>query len=114
MAKNKKKRKDVVYSTNPDFDYSYDEHEEDETLSPSDQHLYVYHDRKQRKGKTVTIVEGFVGSREDVNILSKELKSTCGVGGSVKDNLIIIQGENRDKVVSKLLNMNYRVTKKGG
>ena len=48
MGKNKKKRKDVVYSTNPDFDYSYDEHEEDETLSPSDQHLYVYHDRKQR------------------------------------------------------------------
>ena len=110
----KKKRKDVVYSTNPEFEYSFNEDMEEETLLPSDQHLYVYHDRKQRKGKTVTIVEGFVGAKEDINDLSKQLKSSCGVGGSVKDGLIIIQGEIRDKVISLLEKLAYKVTGKGG
>ena len=114
MGKNKKKRKDVVYSTNPDFDYSYDEDVEEETLSPEEQHLYVYHDRKQRKGKTVTIVEGFIGSKENLNELSKKLKSACGVGGSVKEGQIIIQGEIREKVMLFLEKLAYRVTKKGG
>ena len=110
----KKKRKDVVYSTNPEFEYSFNEEMEEETLLPSDQHLYVYHDRKQRKGKTVTIVEGFVGAKEDLNELSKQLKSSCGVGGSVKEGLIIIQGEIRDKVISLLEKLAYKVTGKGG
>jgi len=110
----KKKRKDVVYSTNPEFEYSFNEEMEEETSLPSDQHLYVYHDRKQRKGKTVTIVEGFVGTKEDLNELSKQLKSSCGVGGSVKEGLIIIQGEIRDKVISLLEKQAYKVTRKGG
>jgi len=114
MEKNKKNRKDVVYSTNPDYDYNYEDDQEDETLMPEEQHLYVYYDRKQRKGKTVTIIEGFIGSKEDIYNLSRQLKSVCGVGGSVKDRLIIIQGEIREKVILYLEKLGFKVTKKGG
>jgi len=114
MGKNKKKRKNVVYSTDPDFEYNFDDDNEEETLLPQDQHLYVFHDKKQRKGKTVTIIEGFVGSKDDLNELSKKLKVSCGVGGSVKEGIIIIQGEIRDKIVLVLQKSFYKVTKKGG
>ena len=78
----KKKRKDVVYSTNPEFEYSFNEEMEEETSLPSDQHLYVYHDRKQRKGKTVTIVES--QSVICPNLLFPQSKDICvdiGPGG---------------------------------
>ena len=114
MGKNKKKRSDVVYSTDPGFDYSHDGASEEETLLPKDQSLYVFHDRKQRKGKTVTVVEGFVGSKEDLNDLSKKIKAACGVGGSVKEGVILIQGEIREKVAILLEKESYRVTRKGG
>ncbi|UTW67192.1 translation initiation factor [bacterium SCSIO 12643] len=113
MAK-KKKRVDVVYSTNPDYGYSYDEDEEMETLAPEEQTLRVLIDRKQRKGKSVTIVEGFIGSSEDLKDLGKALKSKCGVGGSVKDGEIIIQGEVRDKVMELLKKDGYNVKRVGG
>jgi translation initiation factor 1 len=113
MAK-KKKRVDVVYSTNPNYGYSLDDDNEEETLSPQDQSLRVLIDRKQRKGKSVTIVEGFIGSTDDLKDLGKMLKSKCGVGGSVKEGEIIIQGEVRDKVMDLLKNDGYKVKRVGG
>jgi len=114
MGKNKKSRTDIVFSTDPNYEYQFENSNEYDTLSPENQHLYVFHDRKHRKGKTVTIVEGFVGTISDLNELSKKLKAACGVGGSVKDGLILIQGEIREKVVSVLERNSYKVTKWGG
>ncbi len=113
MAK-KKKRVDVVYSTNPNFGYDFDSDEDQETLSPNEQNLRVLLDRKQRKGKSVTLVEGFVGSADDLKELGKMLKSKCGVGGSAKDGEIIIQGEVRDKVMDLLKAEGYNVKRVGG
>ncbi len=110
----KKKRKDIVYSTNQDFNYDYDDEVEQETISKQEQLLYVSIDRKQRKGKAVTLVEGFVGVNEDLKALGKILKSKCGVGGAVKGGEIIIQGELKDKVFDLLIKEGYRAKKKGG
>ncbi len=110
----KKNRKNVVYSTNPDFQYDYDEDQQEETLDPEDQLLYVSIDRKQRGGKEVTLVEGFVGSNDDLKDLGKLLKSKCGVGGAVKDGNIMVQGKFKDKVADLLEKEGYRVKKKGG
>lgn len=110
----KKKKVNIVYSTNPDFNFDFDEDEQEETLSPNEQSLYVSIDRKQRKGKEVTLVEGFVGDPEDLKALGKMLKSKCGVGGSVKDGEILIQGNVRDKVYNLLVKEGYSVKKKGG
>ena len=105
----RKGRVNVVYSTNPDFQYEYDAEEEVETLAPGKQNLRVQLDSHQRKGKTVTLVQGFVGSEEDLKELAKLLKSKCGVGGSVKENEIVIQGELKEKVMSVLREKGYRV-----
>lgn len=113
MGKNKNK-KNVVYSTNPDFEYEYDGEDEVETLPPADQLLYVSIDRKQRGGKSVVLVEGFVGTEEDLKDLGKLLKSKCGVGGSVKDGEITVQGDNRDKVIEILEKEGYNTKRKGG
>jgi len=114
MAKQKKEKINVVYSTNPDFNFQFDEEEEIETLSKAQQLLYVSIDRKQRGGKEVTLVEGFVGKEDDLKELGKLLKSKCGVGGTVKDNEILIQGNFRDKVFDLLTKEGYKVKKKGG
>ena len=113
MGKNKNK-KNVVYSTNPDYDYEYDGEEEVETLPPSEQLLYVSIDRKQRGGKSVVLVEGFVGTEEDLKDLGKLLKQKCGVGGSAKDGEITIQGDKRDKVIALLEKEGYGTKRKGG
>lgn len=110
----KKKRENIVYSTNPNFSYDYEEEEEAETLEPGDQLLYVSIDRKQRGGKEVTMVEGFVGAQEDLNDLAKFLKSKCGVGGNAKDGIILVQGAFKDKVADLLIGKGYKVKKKGG
>lgn len=110
----KKNRKNVVYSTNPDFQYDYDDKVEEETLDPHDQNLYVSLDRKQRAGKEVTLIEGFVGTSEDLKDLEKYLKSKCGTGGSVKDGEILIQGNFKDKIYDILVADGYSVKKKGG
>ncbi len=110
----KKNRKHIVYSTNPDFEYDYNEDDELETKDPQDQLLYVSIDRKNRGGKEVTLIEGFVGSTEDMKDLAKLLKSKCGVGGGVKSSEILIQGNFRDKVVQILSDLGYGVKKKGG
>lgn len=113
MAK-KKKRVDVVYSTNPNYGYDFDNDSVEETLEPNAQNLRVLIDRKQRKGKSVTLVEGFVGTEDDLKALGKMLKSKCGVGGSVKDGDILIQGEVRDKVMGLLKDTGYNVKRVGG
>lgn len=112
---NKRKgRIDVVYSTNPDFDYSIDEDEIQETLPPSDQKLYISLDRKNRKGKVVTLIEGFIGKEEDLKKLGKELKSLCGSGGTVKDGEVLLQGDFISKVILSFQKKGYKVKKKGG
>ncbi|MFZ9027839.1 MAG: translation initiation factor [Crocinitomicaceae bacterium] len=110
----KKNKKYIVYSTNPDFEFEYDEDQSEETRDPEDQNLYVSIDRKKRAGKEVTLVEGFVGTDEDLKDLGKILKSKCGVGGTAKDGEILIQGSFKDKVADILSGMGYNVKKKGG
>ena len=102
MAKRKKDRINVVYSTNPDFNYESNEQEEQSTLEPKEQKLKVLLDKKQRAGKSVTLIKGFIGQKEDLEELGKLLKSKCGVGGTVKDQEILIQGDFRDKIVQIL------------
>lgn len=106
--------KHIVYSTNPDFSFEFEEEASAETLPPSAQRLYVSHDRKQRGGKEVTLVEGFVGAEDDLKELGKILKNKCGVGGSVKDGVVLIQGAFRDKIYTILEAEGYQVKKKGG
>lgn len=107
----RKKRVGVVYSTNPDFEYSDNSLEEVETLPKNQQKLRLNMERAGRGGKTVTLVKGFVGSDEDINALCKLLKQKCGVGGSVKDGIIIIQGDHRQRLVEILKKENYTQTK---
>ena len=110
----KNKGNGVVFSTNPDFSFENDEENEQETLAPNQQKLYVSIDRKQRGGKEVTLVEGFLGSEDDCKDLGKTLKSKCGVGGSVKDFDILVQGKVKDKVYDLLVSLGYTQTKKKG
>jgi translation initiation factor 1 len=110
----KKNRKGVVYSTNPDYDYNHFEDEVDETLPPQQQKLKVMIDRKRRKGKEVTLVTGFIGTADDLKDLGKTLKTKCGVGGSVKDGEIIIQGNHKEKALKLLLDMGYKAKPVGG
>ncbi|MFN5418015.1 MAG: translation initiation factor [Flavobacteriia bacterium] len=114
MSKKNKNLVNVVYSTNPNFQYEQEEQEEQETLPNQQQKLYVSIDKKQRAGKEVTLIEGFVGLEEDLKDLGKMLKSKCGVGGTVKDGEIIIQGNFRDKVIELLKKKGYQTVRKGG
>lgn len=109
-----KKRLGVVYSTDPDFQYNHEEADEQETLPPTQQDLRVSLDKKNRKGKAVTLITGFTGAEKDLNELGKFLKSKCGTGGSVKDGEIIVQGDNREKVAKLLEEKGYGVKRKGG
>jgi len=109
-----KKKKNIVYSTNPDYNYEYDDESVEETLAPNQQTLRVLLDKKQRKGKVVTLIEGFVGSADDLKELGKMLKSKCGGGGSAKDGEILIQGDHRDKIMDLLKSEGYKVKRVGG
>ncbi|MGX7687188.1 translation initiation factor [Flectobacillus roseus] len=111
MSKNKKIPLGVVYSTNPDFEYEFEEKEVAETLPPNQQNLKALLDKKARAGKQVTLVTGFVGNEEDLNTLGKKLKNLCGCGGSVKDGEIILQGDFREKVVTWLTQQGYKAKK---
>lgn len=114
MGKNKKKDiTGVVYSTNQNYDYSYDDDSEEETLPPNQQDLRIVLDRK-KGGKVVTAIIDFVGTTEDLKALGKQMKTFCGVGGTVKEAEILIQGDFRDKILAKLQEMNYKAKKKGG
>ena len=112
MGGNKKNRKGVMYSTNPDFDYEY-EHEEQETLVNDKQQLKVCID-KHRAGKVAVVIKDFIGTVEDLKTLGKTLKSKCGVGGSTKNGEIIIQGNVRDKVMEILKKEGYNYKRVGG
>lgn len=114
MSKNKKQRRNIVYSTNPDFSYDEEQNNDDITLDASEQKLYVSIDKKNRGGKEVTLVEGFIGNSEDLKELGKYLKNKCGVGGTSKNNVINIQGNHREKVMNLLSDMGYHVKRKGG
>ena len=111
--KHKSDNNGTVYSTNPNFVFDYGE-EEVETLEPAKQNLRIMLDKKQRGGKKVTLVTGFEGSDYDLAVLGKELKSACGVGGSVKDGEILLQGDFREKVLALLLQKGYTKTKISG
>ena len=115
-AKNKKSQSDFnfVFSTNSDFQASNDEDYTEDTLEPNQQKLRVMIDRKKRKGKEVTLVVGFEGSEDDLKNLGKYLKSKCGVGGSVKDYEIMVQGNQKEKVIKLLLEKGYSQTKGAG
>ena len=103
-----KKKLNIVYSTNPDYEYQKEETPKEETLAKEKQSLRIQLDTKQRRGKAVTLVTGFVGQEEDLNDLGKLLKVKCGVGGSVKDGEIIVQGDMRDKVLNILKKEGYK------
>lgn len=102
----------LVYSTNPEIRIPAEEEKTVETLPPSKQKLTVYIDRRNRGGKQVTVVKGFIGSEEDLSELGRRLKSRCGTGGSVKDGEILMQGDCRDKVTTVLTSLGY-VAKRG-
>jgi translation initiation factor 1 len=110
--KNKPDRSGFVFSTDPNFKFEEEPEEVQETQQPAQQKLKVRLDTKQRGGKAVTLVENFVGKQEDVDELGKKLKNFCGTGGSVKDREIIVQGDQREKVLQWLLKNGFKNTKK--
>lgn len=109
-----KDRLNVVYSTNPDYIYETTEEEEVATLPPQQQKLRVNIDRHLRGGKTVTLIKGFIGTEDDLKELGKYLKGKCGVGGSIKEGEIIIQGDFKTKIVELLKAEGYTQTKPVG
>ena len=112
MAKKKLYDHGIVYSTNPNVKIFVDEKEENKTLLPKEQLFTIKLDAKLRGGKMVTLVEGFSGTVADLEKIGKELKSYCGTGGSVKNNEILIQGDNSEKILKLLQNKGYSKTKK--
>jgi translation initiation factor 1 len=108
-----KKREGVVYSTDGDYSYSYPREHELQAMHPQSQKLIVSLDRKQRAGKQVTLITGFVGTSSDLDSMAKLLKSKCGVGGSVKDGDVLIQGDHRDKIVEILHNAGSKAKRSG-
>ncbi len=102
-----KKRLDIVYSTNPDYHYNKEGDENSETLPNEQQMLRISLDKRNRKGKSVTLITGFTGTEDDLKELGKLLKTKCGVGGSTKDGEIIIQGDHREKVLNILQDEGY-------
>ena len=102
----------LVYSTDPNFKIEKDENLEEQTILPAEQKIKIRLDKKHRGGKMVTLIENFTGKNADKEELGKKLKTVCGTGGSVKDGEILVQGDNRDKVLQWLLKNGYKNSKK--
>lgn len=113
MTNDWKSRLGMVYSTDPNYQYVTDEVPEPDTLPPSRQNLRVWRDTKQRGGKVVTLVKGFVGREDDLRELGRMLKTKCGVGGSAKEGEIIVQGDHCDRIVEILTSAGYGCKKAG-
>jgi translation initiation factor 1 len=111
--KNKPDNRGFVYSTDPEFKFE-EENTNLETLSAAQQKLKIRLDTKHRAGKAVTLIEGFIGKEEDLEDLGKKLKSFCGTGGSAKDGEIIVQGDQREKVLQWLIKNGYKSSRKTG
>ena len=112
MSNKNKHLRGVVYSTNPQYQYEIEEERDRETPPGQQQQLRVRIEKQHRGGKTVTVIDGFIGKEEDLEELGKKLKSFCGTGGSAKDGEIIIQGNQRDKVLQWLIRNEYKNSKK--
>jgi translation initiation factor 1 len=112
MSKNNKSYSPLVYSTDPSFKLEEEQQEEQETLPPEEQKIKIKLEKKHRGGKTVTLIENFIGTDADKEDIGKKLKTSCGTGGSVKDGEILVQGDNRDKVLQWLLKNGYKNSKK--
>ncbi|MFL5741715.1 MAG: translation initiation factor [Flavisolibacter sp.] len=112
MVKNKADKNGFVFSTDPNFRFENEQEEQKDTLAPAQQKLKIRLDKKQRGGKTVTLVEGFSGTEEDLQDLGKKLKNFCGTGGSAKDGEIIIQGDQREKLMQWMNKNGYKQAKK--
>ena len=110
--KNKPDSRGFVYSTDPGFSFQPEENNETETLPASQQKLKIRLETKHRGGKMVSLVEGFTGMNEDLEELGKKLKNFCGTGGSAKDGEIIIQGDQREKILQWLLKNGYKQARK--
>lgn len=102
----------LVYSTDPNFKIEEEENLEEQTILPAEQKIKIRLDKKHRGGKMVTLIENFTGKNADKEELGKKLKTVCGTGGSVKDGEILVQGDNRDKVLQWLLKNGYKNSKK--
>jgi len=114
MSNKNKNIQGVVYSTDNAFNYQLDETSESETLPPSKQDLRIHLEKKNRAGKAVSVIKGFIGTANDLSELGSSLKKLCGVGGTVKDHEILIQGDFRDKILAYLLKNDYKAKKAGG
>ena len=112
MSKKRLTASGLVYSTDPNFKLPQENTDDIETLPSSQQNLRIRLDAKHRAGKVVTLIQGFEGKEADIDELGKKLKSFCGTGGSIKDNEIIIQGDNRDKILSWLHKQGFAKAKK--
>jgi translation initiation factor 1 len=104
----------IIFSTNKEFQIENESDENIESLPPEKQNLKIWLDSKQRKGKTVTLITGFIGPQQDLKELEKQLKNLCGSGGSSKDGEILIQGDFREKIFNWLLNKGFKIKKAGG
>ena len=113
MSKHRDDKPRVVFSTNPDFKPESDDNNDSETLPANQQTLYVALERL-KGGKMATVISNFIGTDADLEALGKQLKTKCGVGGTVKDGLIMIQGEQRDKVMAHLGSVGFKTKRKGG
>jgi translation initiation factor 1 len=111
--KNSRNPGGLVYSTDPDYLKNRQPDDQEKTLQPAQQPLRVQTDKKQRAGKIVTLVSGFIGTAADRDLLGKKLKALCGAGGSVVDTDILVQGEHAEKVLNWLRQQGYTSAKKG-
>lgn len=115
MAKAKRQRFDgVVYSTNDEYQYADKEESEENSVPPAKQNLRIMLDKKQRGGKMVTLITGYVGNKAELDNLGKSIKQKCGVGGSIKDGIIIIQGDFKARILELLLKEGYKAKISGG